>query len=365
MRIDRLILSDFRSYSKLDLTIATAKNIILTGENGAGKTNVLEAISMLSPTGPLRKTGTKELGKIDGENHKPWTVFAHANGHEIGVANTGENTKSIRVNGAASDMVGLVESIRVIWITPLQDRLFSENSSERRRFLDSLIGNFNPWYSDLLADYNSALKQRAKVLKSPAPDTAWLDSIEAELASLNVSIAASRIDFIAKINKIMAARQTDFPNIRINIEGFAENLLAYKKSAPAEEEIKAELRHNRGAFKYQSQPAVEGAHRSDFSATNVDKDIDCSQTSTGEQKLATISIVLAYAEMNRLENGDYPVILLDEAAAHLDTKRRAQLFAAIEKLPTQIWLTGANKGDFDGLPGENSLYISIANSSPT
>ena len=383
--INRLILTNYRSYEKLRIDANDIKNIIITGDNGAGKTNILEAISMLSMSGPFRKAKLHQLGKI-GSPDSTFTISSEIKTNEdilhLGLSynynnavksvyydddNDTENEISERrqiiVDNMNIQVSELQNFIRVVWITPFMDRLFSEATSERRKFLDNLICNFYPFYGVSLTQYSNLLKQRSKILKKQTYDEKWLDAIENEIAEKGVSIAALRIEFEEKLNKILGENKTNFPTIQIKIEGSIEDKLKESKSVDVEEYFRQILKKNRELFKYSFSPAVEGIHRSDFSAINMDKGISADQTSTGEQKCTVISIILAYCNMLYLYFNKYPIILIDEAPAHLDDIRVKDLFTELEKIPTQIWLTGILKSDFDFFNDKNSLFIEIEHSS--
>jgi DNA replication and repair protein RecF len=378
--ITRLTLTNFRSYGKLNLSRIDAKNVIITGPNGAGKTNILEALSMFSPAGPFRRASLPQLGKIGG---KPpvFTVFANvrAGGEEssLGLSYNYDAQpggadeeadavaaapKTIVANDAdigASELPGYV---RVVWVTPLMDRLFSETGGERRKFLDGLMSNFYPFYGASLNSYSNLLKQRAKVLKGRHPDAAWLDGIEREIAAEGVAIAASRLEFEEKLNAILAGARGRFPNMEISVEGFVEDRLRRAKAVDAEDFFRDSLKSNRGLFRSNFSPPVEGPHRSDFSAFNLAKGISAGQTSTGEQKMSVVSIILAYANMLRLYFGRYPVVLLDEAPAHLDGERLGDLFRELEDMPLQVWMSGIDAADFGFFGPGNSLFLKVRNS---
>ncbi|MDR1477207.1 MAG: hypothetical protein LBI17_03725 [Rickettsiales bacterium] len=263
------------------------------------------------------------------------------------------------LDGAAAAPGDLQEHVRVVWLTPFMDRLFSEASVERRKFLDNLIANFYPFYGASLASYSNLLKQRARILKGHSPDGAWLDGIEAQIVSQGISIAALRLEFEDRLNAILAMSENAFPKVAISISGLVEDALREMKSVAAEDFFRARLLANRGLFQRNFSPPVEGPHRSDFSAYNVSKDISAGQTSTGEQKLAVISIMLAYADMLDLYFGKYPLMLIDEAPAHLDADRLLALFESLERIPAQVWLTGVERSDFDFFNGKSALFLDV------
>ncbi len=375
--IKRLILNNYRSYEKLRIDTLSCKNIIITGDNGVGKTNILEGISMLSQSGPFRKAKLSQLGKI-GSPQSIFTISAQIENDDdevnIGLSYNYTDKQNLQdddeiiekrqivANDTNITVSDLQDYVRIVWITPFMDRLFSEATSERRKFLDNLISNFYPFYGIAINQYLNLLKQRAKVLKSHKYDEKWLDAIESEIVKKGVSIAALRIEFEEKLNNILKTSQNAFPKIQIHIDGIIEEKLKTEKSVDVEDFYRKSLISNREMFKLTFSPPVEGVHRSDFFATNLDKNITADQTSTGEQKATVISIILAYANMLYLYFNKYPIILIDEAPAHLDDDKILELFKELENLPTQIWMTGILKSDFNFFENKNTLFLEIENS---
>ena len=332
---------------------------------------------MLSQSGPFRKAKLSQLGRI--ESHDSiFTISAQIESDDetsnIGLSYNYADKQNFQdddeviekrqivANDTNITVSDLQNYVRVIWITPFMDRLFSEATSERRKFLDNLISNFYPFYGITLNQYLNLLKQRAKVLKSHKYDEKWLDAIEKEIVEKGVAIAALRIEFEEKLNNILKNSDNAFPKIQIRIDGIIEEKLKTEKSVDVEDFYKKSLIANREMFKLTFSPPVEGVHRSDFSAINLDKNITADQTSTGEQKATVISIILAYANMLYLYFNKYPIILIDEAPAHLDDIKIQELFKELEKLPTQIWMTGILKSDFQFFENKDTLFLEIENS---
>jgi len=358
-KIEKLNLTNYRSYAHLKLDTEGAKNVVITGPNGVGKTNILEAVSMLSANGPFRKARTQQLGLIGG-TPQVFTIFAKIGDDTLGLScdySTEGGVKEIVANSEEIQAGDMADIVKIVWITPFMDRLFSEAGAERRRFLDNLIANFFPAYGEHLNTYTKLLQERARVLKSPRPDARWLDSIEAGVAALGVAIAAMRLDFEEKQNAALERSRAHFPSIRISIGGLVEDRLRIGKAADAEEMFRTNLLEGRELFTKSYSPPVDGVHRSDFTARNLDKNISADQTSTGEQKLAVLSIVLAYAEMLGAYFGRMPIVLLDEAPAHLDDDKARKLYEALEAMPAQVWLTGINEADFAFFKDKNATFF--------
>jgi DNA replication and repair protein RecF len=336
---------------------------------------------MLSALGPFRKAKLAQLGRI-GAPDPTFAVFAGLDSggqsRSIGLSynyggaasddgdeeseSSGAEKRQVLIDGSPAVPGVLQEHVRVVWLTPFMDRLFSEGSSERRRFLDNMLANFYLFYGTSLSSYGNLLKQRARILKGPKPDAAWLDAVEEQIVSHGISIAALRMEFEAKLNTILARSESAFPKIRISVSGLVEEALGAVKAVEAEDFFRARLRSNRPLFTRSFSPPVEGPHRSDFSALNLARGIGADQTSTGEQKLAVISMILAYAGMLNLYFGKYPLILVDEAPAHLDGEKRLALFEALERIPAQVWMTGVERRDFDFFRDKSTLFLEVENS---
>ena len=369
--ISRVILTNFRSYEKSVFDTSNSKIVIVNGNNGIGKTNLLEAVSLLSPYGPFRKAKLNQLlnTNIDADNFTVFFNFVSGDDNvNIGISynNTIENDKEVSesrkvvVDNKDINILTLQNFVKLVWITPFMDRLFSENGTERRKFFDNLIINFYPNYSKILLNYNNLLKQRSKILKNTTYDEKWLSLIETEIVKNGVAIAGYRIEFEEKLNNILSKQDCGiFPKIQIKIVGDIEDSLKVNKSVVVEDYYKRLLLQNREMFKYNFAPSVEGVHRTDFSAFNLTKNISVDQTSAGEQKCAVISIILSYIEMLFLYYNTYPIVLIDDVLSHLDSFKINELFRFLDKIPTQIWLSGVNRSDFSFFEKDNVKFIEL------
>ncbi len=341
-------LQAFRSYefTRFD---ASAQQLVLLGPNGVGKTNILEAISLLAPGRGLRGASPAEWRRIN--DTAPWKIVATLeDGARIATGAPAENPDSPRRvtfydDNALGAQAELAEILAVVWLTPQMDGLFLDDATARRKFIDRLVAAAHPAHAAHLARYEHALKQRNKLLKERAAN-ALIRSLHPVLVAEGVAIAAARVEKIDQLNAAFAGMETPFPLPHLAWEGVIENALREKAARVVEAEFAALLDASIAEDKIIGQTR-RGVHRSDVSVRHTEKNIPASQCSTGEQKALLLSLVLAHAQWLKAVQPDRPLILLlDEVAAHLDETRRAQLFSWIESIPAQTWLTGTDQALF-------------------
>ncbi len=368
--VRRLDLTEFRNYASLRLEVGPAP-VVLTGENGAGKTNLLEALSYLAPGRGLRRAALSDIARTNGgRTEAVWAVAARVDtrqgqvalgsGIENGATNARQSRRTIRIDGvSARGQAVLAEHLSIIWLTPEMDRLFQEGASGRRRFIDRMVFGFDPEHANRLADYEQALRGRQRLLRDHVDDAAWLSVLEETMAASGVAVAAARREAVAKLDAALksgeAAAGLPFPRASLALAGEVEAWLAEGPALAAEDRLRAALAaaraHDRSAGR-----TGHGPHRSDLVVHHVDKDMPAAQCSTGEQKALLIAIVLAHAQLLTFDRGATPVLLLDEVAAHLDDDRRAALAARIIDLGAQAWLTGTDNRLFDGFRGAAQFF---------
>jgi DNA replication and repair protein RecF len=357
-RIRRLTLTDFRSYERFDVDF-DGRPVALAGPNGAGKTNLLEAISLIGPGRGLRQARLEELPRIGGAGG--WAVSARVlsdgDARQFGVggarkddADDGER-RLCRIDGrAASGPSAFAEWLRLLWLTPAQDRLFMEGAGERRRFLDRMAMAQDPALARAASDYETALRQRQRLLDEKSRDDAWLSALELEIAETGVALAAARR---ATAGALAAAAIEDavenggaFPAADLALEGEIETALAYQPAAEVEEAFCARLKAAR-RIDAEAGRATVGPHRSDLLVTHRAKGRPARLCSTGEQKALLIGLVLANARALSLKPSGAPLILLlDEIAAHLDEEKRGALFDILDELEFQCFMTGTDASLF-------------------
>lgn len=357
-------LTDFRNYPSLGLSLEPSL-VVLTGPNGAGKSNLLEAISFLSPGRGLRRARLAEVARQGGNGG--WAVTATLSGPEgdtlLGTGLTltpegPERTRRVRVNRApAASTDALLERLRVVWLTPAMDGLFTGPAADRRRFLDRLVLAIDPRHGQRVNAFERAMRGRNRLLSDFAPDPGWLDALEAQMAELAAAIAAARRDCIALMaDAIARARPDPFPAARLEVSGTVETALADSAGA-ARDRYRADLAAGRALDRGAGRTLV-GPHLSDLAVSHAAKNMPAGHCSTGEQKALLIAIVLAHARLIAGMSGRTPVVLLDEVAAHLDPERRAALFAILVDLGCQAFLTGTEPHPFAPL-GDASRHFAV------
>jgi DNA replication and repair protein RecF len=356
--IRRLSLTTFRSYHAAGLDIAS-NLVVLTGRNGAGKTNLIEALSLLAPGRGLRRATLEEVAFSEGDGS--WAVSAEVEGM-LGLATlgtgiepaTGENIARTRLCRIDREPVGsaaaFADHLRVVWLTPAMDPMFVGPASERRRFLDRLVLAIDAGHQSRVNALERSLRSRNRLLENPRPDPHWLDAIEHETAELAVAVAAQRVETMHRLQGALATRKDDaFPSAEIALDGWMERLLPDHPAAEIEERYRDILRDNRLRDAAAGR-TLDGPHLTDLAVVYAPKDIPAADASTGEQKALLIGLVLAHAGLLTEMTGFAPVLLLDEVVAHLDPDRRAALYAALATLGAQVFMTGADPAAFAEMP---------------
>lgn len=360
--IKTLKLQSFRSYETEEVIDLKAGFIVFFGKNGAGKTNILEAVSLLSPGRGLRGARLTDLQKQG--DMKNWAVFAEIQTrYELVRLGTGADPqkspdkRAVRVNGrSARGQSVLSDYLSIVWLTPQMDGIFLDSARERRRFLDRLVFGFDPGHSGRVTRYENALSRRSKLLREGRADPGWLSALEQQMAETGTAIAAARYDFSHRLQAACNAAEHDlFPLARLNVAGALEQRLTTGKALEVEEWFREALlgSRERDAF---SGGAETGPHKSDLEVSYAKKTMPAAQCSTGEQKALLIGLVLAHARLIKAETGETPILLLDEVAAHLDEGRRAALYDILGNLEAQVWLTGTDTALFRDLEGRASFF---------
>jgi DNA replication and repair protein RecF len=357
LHVARLTLTDFRNHAALDLEL-DARPVCLFGPNGAGKTNILEALTMLAPGRGLRGAALLDVARGGGaQRAQPWAVSARVTlGNEVTVLGAGaERTpeggvkRLARRDGEPATAAELSETARMTWLTPAMDRLWSGPAGDRRRFFDRLTLSRASQHGQSAAAYERAMRERQRLLTDRVFDDAWLKGLEREMSAHGAAIAAARVETLQRLQSAIDARPDGaFPKAALALEGLLEaRFEAGAKSADVEEDFAELLRDVRGRDAGAGR-ALDGPHRSDLLARHAAKDMAADQCSTGEQKALLLGLTLAQARALAEDPGAGPsLILIDEAAAHLDAVRRAALFDELLANPGQAWLTGTDENLFE------------------
>lgn len=363
--IERIKLENFRNYSTINQSLC-GTHVVLTGENGVGKTNLLEAVSFLSPGRGLRRSAYQDLLRHDVITPPTsFSIFVNLNGM-VGPINIGTGlyddepgSRRIRINGVNSKTNDdLLEHARILWLTPSMDGLFTGGASDRRRFLDRLVLAIDPSHGKRSLSYERAMRSRNKLLSEGRFDPVWLDGLEEQMAEIGIAISIARYEFIKMLQGLMDNEQDIdiFPTALLSLEGFdfdSESKAALDLEQAYIEQLRANRRADAGAGR-----TLCGPHKMDLQVTHSIKNMPAAYCSTGEQKALLIGLILAHARLVKNLTGFAPILLLDEIAAHLDMRRRAALFDLIDALSCQAFMTGTDQSMFSSL-GARAQYFDV------
>ena len=375
----RLALTDFRCYAQLRLD-ADARPAVLTGANGAGKTNLLEAISFLVPGRGLRRARLQDVMRTDASPHTTpgtlrWAVASTLDtaggkieigtGFEASGEGEGGGRRVVRLDGAnARSQAALGEVLAAVWLVPEMDRLFMDTAGGRRRFLDRLVAAFDSAHTTRLSEYEQAMRERTRLLRDDRAglrnaDMAWVSALEQRMAESGVALAAARRDFVKKLGVACELAVGPFPAASITLIGEIESWLDEGAALETEDRFRELLAETRSADR-EAGRALTGPHRSDIDVVHLAKHRPAAVCSTGEQKALLISMVLAHARLVALDRGAAPLLLMDEIVAHLDAECRAALFDEICAIGAQAWMTGTDQTLFEEL-GDRAQYFRVDN----
>ncbi len=361
--VRRLMLADFRSYPRLDLALGPTAVIALTGENGAGKTNVLEALSLLTPGRGLRRADLSDCARISGPGGFAISVELEdaAGSVQLGTGLDPQDTPAVRKfridRAPVSSVRAFADHVRVVWLTPAMDGLFTGAPGDRRRFVDRLVLAVDAEHGARVNALERALRNRNRLLEDRTPDAGWLDAAEREVAEIGVAVTAARRETMDRLSALIAHTRDDaspFPWADLSMQGEIDDIVTEQPALAAEDMYRRILRESRPRDAAAGRTLV-GPQASDLVVRHGPKGIPAAHSSTGEQKALLVGLVLAHARLVRSMSGIAPLVLLDEIAAHFDPRRRAALFASLCELGGQVWMTGADPQAFADLSGRAAI----------
>ncbi len=346
MPLDRILLTNFRNH-RASTIAGTARFNLLVGDNGAGKTNVLEALSLLAPGRGLRRAALADMPAQGGDGG--FAISAQlGEGLRLGTGVSPERPgrRIVSINQAEAAAVSLGEWLSVGWLTPAMDRLFTDSAGARRRFLDRLVLAVEPGHARNATRLETALRERNRLLGDDAePDPRWLDAIEAQLAEAGATVAQARERLVERLGAALAV---------LPEQPFARPALTYQAGGPVDrEELATALAESRRRDRA-AQRTLVGPHRDELAVSMAGKGQPAAECSTGEQKAMLIAITLAHSGLLGLERPR--LLLLDEVAAHLDPVRREALFARLREGPAQVWMTGTELAPFAAIEAEAAIW---------
>lgn len=357
--VSRLRLSHFRNYATAALDLGP-EAVVLCGANGAGKTNLMEAVSLLAPGRGLRRAAFENL--VQAGTDLAWAVAATVETEsgpvDVGTGSGPEETgRRARINGAnAPSIEALGDYLRILWLTPAMDGLFAGPPSDRRRFLDRLVTALVPDHSRMVANYEKAMRQRNQLVSTQG-DGGWIDALEDQMANYAVAVYFSRADSLERL-RLLVREGLDanaFPAAELHLTPLFEPGEHFNAARDLEEALADAWRMGRDADRAAGRTLV-GPHRVDLEVVHLQKQMPAALCSTGEQKALLVGLVLAHARVVEAQAGIAPILLLDEVAAHLDPARRAALFGLLETLPGQSFMTGTDPILFDALTASAQRY---------
>ena len=346
MTLHALHLAQFRSWARLEIAL-DHRPLAIYGPNGAGKTNILEAVSMLSPGRGMRGAAPGDQARLG--PGVGWQIRAGIGDHQVQTRALPGQPREVVIDDKPSTQIALGSLMRVIWLTPAMDRLWTDAPEQRRRFLDRITLSFTPGHAEDALGYEKAMRERNRLLKEQVNDAGWYRALEAQMADMGAALTRNRRDALARIMAAQDGAETAFPAARLTLlpgEGFADDADAHS--------ISARLAQMRGRDMAAGR-TLSGPHRADLGAHWGPQDMPAALSSTGEQKALLLSVILANA---RALADEGPVLLLDEVAAHLDADRRAALYDEICALNAQSLLTGTGRELFSALEGR-AQFLSV------
>ena len=348
--IETLVLTDFRNHSMCKIKTHGRRNVIITGPNGAGKTAVLEALSLLSGDRGMRHAPMNEIARFNATGG--FSVFARLHDDtEIAVTYSAtDSNRRGRIDGDAAPLAALATRMHMVWVTPREDRIFVDVASERRAFFDRLAAGFDLAHAGRVARFSKLLSERAYALKSGG-NVRLMDALDNQIASVAVSIAAARIQYAGELNYFLE-------NCAVSVDGMIESMLISGRTPTAAER---EYREYLGGARELAgdKMILDGVHKSDFGVFNRVLNLPANLTSTGQQKTVLLDLILAHARLLYTKTGTRAIVLLDEAAAHLDAAARAKMFAALRDADAQVWATGLDAAVFADV--KDAVFVACEN----
>ncbi|MDX9689129.1 MAG: DNA replication/repair protein RecF [Proteobacteria bacterium] len=361
--VSQLTLTNFRNHLDLRLRLSPVP-VVITGPNGVGKTNILEAISLFVPgRGMCRAAPSEWQAQSDAA---PWAVVAELEGPSGGLKvatgrdpASGSDRRIVQIDGRPiKNQQVLAEHVGMAWITPDMDRVLAEGPSARRKLVDRMAFSFDPAHAGRVHRYEKAMRERLRLLREGIADAAWLSGLEDEMARTGVAIAAARLQLLRHLQTAIAETQSVFPTADLSLAGMAEEHLLHQPALLVEDELRADLARTRGEDA-QSGTCAVGVHRSDLRVVHRKHGCPAELCSTGEQKALLVAIMMAYVRTLAATRQMMPLFLLDDITAHLDRVRREALFEEILALGVQAWITGTDTDPFLAfLPRAQSIQLS-------
>ena len=338
--IKKLALANFRNHVSCRFSTGGHRNVIITGANGTGKTAIIEAVSMLAGDRGMRGAPMTDIARFDGDGG--FSIICElSDDTEICVYfNNGDSNRHAKIDGDTVPLAELGAHLRIVWITPREDRIFIDAASERRVFFDRLAASFDSAHAGRVARHAKLLSERAGALKNGA-NSKWIDALDEQISATAVAIAAARIQYAGEINYFLT-------EAAVSVDGMVESMIMKSCAGTAERKYFDYLKTNRELVN--DKMVLDGVNKSDFGVFNNELNLPANLTSTGQQKTLLLKTILAHARLVHTKTGASPIILLDEAAAHLDKNARQKLFEELGNASAHVWATGIDADVFADVP---------------
>ncbi len=353
LTLQSLTLSHFRSYKRISIE-SDGRPIAIYGANGAGKTNILEAISLLSPGRGMRRATVDEMTRAP--DNLGWKIsgvlesLGHI--HEVETSYKGEGSRAVLIDGKTAPQLALGKLARIVWLVPVMDRLWVEGAEGRRRFLDRLTMSMEPRHAEQSVIYEKTMRERNRMLKDGVRDPSWYAAVEKQMADAGAVIESNRLMTVMRLQEAQKGADTAFPAADLSLVGTDAGAIITDKN-----DLLTAFSESRARDMAAGRTLV-GPHRDDLQAVYTAKGTPAKQCSTGEQKALLVSLILANGRALSQDFGAPPIYLLDEVAAHLDADRRAALYDEICALGAQAWMTGTGMELFDAM-GARAMYLEV------
>lgn len=348
--ISKLELYNFKNHQNLEMKL-DGKFVLILGDNGSGKTNILEALSLLNASKGIKNSKNSEIITNFNKQNAEWAVkvnYSNQNGDYNVLAGckfkhiNANGSRLIRINNEElTKKTDILNLLKIVWLTPQMENLFLESPSTRRKFLDRMTYNFFSNHAEYLLKYEYFTQSRSKILSDIEWDNKWLEQIEMNIAELSIKIIDNRFECIEIINSFLKSLTISYLKPTISTHGEIEEQLKISNPTKVYEYILESLKKKRNIDSKSKRCSI-GSHKSDLLVMDGEKNRVANLCSTGEQKSMIISMILgqSYAIYNKSKIA--PILLLDEIFAHLDDKRKENLISELEKTPSQIWISSTN-----------------------
>lgn len=360
MRILKIALNGFRNYAWETAEFSPKTNVI-SGQNAQGKTNLLEAIYMLSCGRSFRTRLDRELVGFDySEAEILAEIFSHEREQTVRIRISPGQPKKITVNGVKKTAAELSETVNTVLFCPDDLNLIKDGAAVRRRMMDLAISQIRPKYASLLTEFNRLYEQKTRILKDwrEKPSLLYtLDSFSDALCRVSAQMIRYRASYLLRLNEAVTPIHADFSGRGEELSLFYHTVSTVKDPLASSKEIYYDLcehqEQHRQAEK-ESSLCLTGAHKDDVEIL-INGRPARSFASQGQTRTAALSLKLAEREIILEESGEYPILLLDDVLSELDEKRQEYVLNRIGG--GQTFITCCEDGGISGRTGGQVLSV--------